>query len=107
MKSIRANGLEIYYRESDKVNPWCSFTAGRSLQAPRKSSADLRERFRVLAPDSRGHGKTHNPAGHLDYRQMADDIAALSRHWAWRSRWSLGEATGGRLPSSWACAIGD
>jgi pimeloyl-ACP methyl ester carboxylesterase len=35
------------------------------------------ERYRVIAPDSRGHGYTANPAGTISYRMMADDIAAL------------------------------
>jgi pimeloyl-ACP methyl ester carboxylesterase len=33
--------------------------------------------FRVIAPDSRGHGKTDNPSGNLSYRLMADDMAAF------------------------------
>jgi pimeloyl-ACP methyl ester carboxylesterase len=33
--------------------------------------------FHVVAPDSRAHGRTNNPAGRLSYRAMADDIAAL------------------------------
>jgi len=35
------------------------------------------EHFRVIAPDSRGHGGTHNPAGELSYHAMAEDVIAL------------------------------
>ena len=35
------------------------------------------EHFRVVAPDSRGHGGTYNPAGELSYHAMADDVIAL------------------------------
>lgn len=35
----------------------------------------LAERFRVIGIDMRGHGRSTNPAGALDLRQMADDVA--------------------------------
>lgn len=40
--------------------------------------ADLAREHRVLVPDSRGHGRTDNPAGVLRYDQMADDVAAFA-----------------------------
>ena len=33
--------------------------------------------FRVIAPDSRGHGRSTNESGTLSYAQLADDVAAL------------------------------
>ncbi len=33
--------------------------------------------FRVIAPDSRGHGRANNPTGEFSYRLMADDVVAL------------------------------
>ena len=35
------------------------------------------ERFKVIVPDSRGHGKTDNPAGELSFRLLADDTSSL------------------------------
>lgn len=40
----------------------------------------LARRYRVIGVDLRGHGRSSNPAGALDLRQMADDIAALLHH---------------------------
>lgn len=40
----------------------------------------LARRHRVIGADLRGHGGSDNPAGALDLRQMADDIAALLDH---------------------------
>jgi len=33
--------------------------------------------FRVIAPDTRGHGRTVNPGGAMHYRLLADDVVAL------------------------------
>src|SRR5262245_9420698 len=35
------------------------------------------QQFRVIALDSRGHGRTKNPADTLSYRLLADDVAAF------------------------------
>jgi pimeloyl-ACP methyl ester carboxylesterase len=40
-------------------------------------AARLADRFRVVTPDSRGHGRSLNPGGTLSYPLLADDIAAL------------------------------
>ena len=37
----------------------------------------LVKEFRVITPDSRGHGRSTNAAGTLSYAQLADDVAAL------------------------------
>jgi pimeloyl-ACP methyl ester carboxylesterase len=38
---------------------------------------DLAAKFRVLMPDSRGHGRTEHPGGPITYQNMADDLVAL------------------------------
>lgn len=38
---------------------------------------ELSSEFRVLRPDSRGHGRSTNPGGELAYAAIADDVAAL------------------------------
>jgi len=35
------------------------------------------QHFQVVAPDSRGHGRTKNPVDTLSYRLLADDMTAL------------------------------
>lgn len=37
----------------------------------------LAGKYRVIAPDSRGHGRSTNPAGKLSYELLADDVAEL------------------------------
>jgi hypothetical protein len=33
--------------------------------------------FRVIAPDTRGHGRTAHPGGSIPYTQLADDVVGL------------------------------
>jgi pimeloyl-ACP methyl ester carboxylesterase len=75
---VSANGLKIYYKEwgigkslvllhgaTDTHAFWTSFIPA------------LSERYRVIVPDNRGHGRTINPAPILTYSMMADDLAGL------------------------------
>jgi pimeloyl-ACP methyl ester carboxylesterase len=39
--------------------------------------AAFAEHYRVITPDSRGHGRTVNPSGTMSYRLLADDMAAF------------------------------
>jgi pimeloyl-ACP methyl ester carboxylesterase len=71
-----ANDLEIYYRDYGKGHPLILLHGGTDthrLWDP--FIPDLIQHFRVITPDSRGHGRTTNPAGGLSYRMMADDLA--------------------------------
>src|SRR5215475_1135900 len=40
----------------------------------------LARRYRVIAPDLRGHGRSSNPSGEFTYRQCGADVAALLDH---------------------------
>lgn len=42
--------------------------------------AALRDRFRVIAPDARGHGRSTNPSGAFGFRRCAEDVIALLDH---------------------------
>ena len=37
----------------------------------------LAEHFRVFAPDTRGHGRSPNPGGRVDYGVLVEDLVAL------------------------------
>jgi hypothetical protein len=37
----------------------------------------LARHFRVIAPDTRGHGRTAHPGGSIPYTQLADDVVGL------------------------------
>lgn len=79
--SVEANGLRIYYRETGDGPPLVLVHGGLATGEVMWSArvvADLAERYRVLIPDSRGHGRTDNPAASMRYDGMADDVAAFS-----------------------------
>jgi len=97
-KYVAANGLKIFYREQGKGRPlillhgatdthnlWQSFL-------PRLSTT-----FRVLTPDSRGHGRTFNPLGKLSYPLMADDLAGFIRELDLEKPFIFGYSDGGQV----------
>jgi len=77
-KYIRANGVNIHYVEEGSGTPLILLHGGSStLGEWQVHMPTFAERFRVFALDSRGHGKTDNPAGKLSYRMMGEDVAAF------------------------------
>ena len=95
---IEANGLRVYYEAHGEGEPLLLVHGG--IATSRSWAAHLpafTEHFRVFAPDSRGHGRTDNPAGELDYRVMADDLAALIAALGLQWPLVLGYSDGGQV----------
>ena len=75
---ISANGINIYYQEGGTGPSLILLHGGIDTHKfwnpfiPKFS-----EHFRVITPDSRGHGRTINTADKLGYKLMADDLAAF------------------------------
>ncbi len=77
---VQANGLTIYYEEQGDGKALILLHGGTAtLQSWQEQVPAFARHFRVIAPDSRGHGKTNNPAEELSYGTMADDVAAFIR----------------------------
>src|SRR3954454_1487339 len=77
-RSIPVNGASLYYDDRGAGAPILLIHAGlisRSIWEPLLPA--LTDEFRVITPDSRGHGRSTNPGGELSYAQLADDVAAL------------------------------
>lgn len=75
---VQANGLEIYYEEYGAGEPLLLLHGGTLTSHSWQTYAPaFAQHFRVIAPDSRGHGRTRNPSGEFGYRLMADDLAAF------------------------------
>jgi pimeloyl-ACP methyl ester carboxylesterase len=76
---VEANGLNIYYQEYGSGRPLLLLHGGTvtsNMWQPFLPS--FVPHFKVITPDSRGHGKTNNPNDEqLSYHLMADDVAAF------------------------------
>ena len=76
--SVEVNGATLYYGDQGAGTPLVLVHGGLMSSAMwMPFVAELADGFRVITPDSRGHGRSTNPSGQLSYRQMADDVAGL------------------------------
>jgi pimeloyl-ACP methyl ester carboxylesterase len=75
---IEANGAALHYEEQGDGAPLILIHGGLASGAQWEPVVpELAVGFRVIRPDSRGHGRSTNPAGELSYARVADDFAAL------------------------------
>ena len=75
---VPANGLNIFYEEYGSGESLLLLHGGTVTSSMWHSQIpSLAQHFRVIALDSRGHGRTNNPTGEFSYRLMADDVAAF------------------------------
>lgn len=75
---LTANGLDIFCKEFGEGHPLILLhgaTDSHKLWNP--LLPELSKYFRVITPDSRGHGRTLNPSRLLSYQLLADDLAGL------------------------------
>jgi pimeloyl-ACP methyl ester carboxylesterase len=83
---VRANGIDIHYVEAGTGEPLIVLENGmistNPIWADWVSSyagymKTFAERFRVIAPDFRGSGRTVHSGGPIPYNLLADDVVAL------------------------------
>ncbi|NHJ39992.1 MAG: alpha/beta hydrolase [Asgard group archaeon] len=79
-KYIEVNGLKMYYEEYGSGYPLILIHGGIAtirVMGWSKQIPFFAKYFKVIAPDSRGHGRTNNPSDKFSYKLMADDMIAL------------------------------
>jgi pimeloyl-ACP methyl ester carboxylesterase len=83
---VHANGIDIHYAEAGQGEPLLLLDNAMVSTNPVWAGvpfayasflATLAEHFRVIAPDTRGSGKTVHPGGPISSALLADDVAAL------------------------------
>jgi 3-oxoadipate enol-lactonase len=77
---VKANGITINYRvDGPDRGPWLIFSnsLATSLAMWDEQVAALKNSFRVLRYDQRGHGETDAPAGRYAFDTLLDDALAL------------------------------
>jgi pimeloyl-ACP methyl ester carboxylesterase len=96
-KFISANGIEVFFKESGTGQPLILLhgaTDTHRLWDPHIQ--ELAGHFRVITPDSRGHGLTFNPYRELSYRIMADDLAGFIQELNLNKPFVFGYSDGGQ-----------
>ncbi|HZB71313.1 MAG TPA: alpha/beta hydrolase [Acidimicrobiales bacterium] len=76
---VEVGDLQVHYWDQGAGTPVVLLHGGLATaeMSWTETMPALARRFRVVAPDARGHGGTDNPAPVLGYDQMADDLAGL------------------------------
>jgi pimeloyl-ACP methyl ester carboxylesterase len=83
---VHANGTDIYYVEAGEGEPLLLLDNAMVSTNPAWAAipfayasflGTLAEHFRVIAPDTRGAGKSVHPGGPINAALLADDVAAL------------------------------
>jgi pimeloyl-ACP methyl ester carboxylesterase len=78
MPRIQLGPVDTYYEEAGGGEPLVLLhPGGADVRAFERNLSVLGERFHVLAPDRRGHGRTPDVDGPLHYATMADDTIAF------------------------------
>jgi pimeloyl-ACP methyl ester carboxylesterase len=97
-RSVTTNGLNMHVLEAGKGKPLVLLHGGTVTSTSWSELLPVfAEHYYVLAPDSRGHGRTVNPTGELSYQVMADDIAGLIRELDLRDPLVMGYSDGGQI----------
>ena len=96
---IEVNGIKMHYFDKGEGYPLILLHGGiGTAEFNWKEQIEFfSKNFRVLALDSRGHGKTDNPSGEFSYRIMADDVAAMIRELRLDKPLILGWSDGGQI----------
>jgi pimeloyl-ACP methyl ester carboxylesterase len=95
---VKANDLNIYYEEYGSGEPLILIHGGMGIGKNFEPHIPaFSKQFRVIVPDSRGHGNTDNPSGEFSYRLMAEDVAAFINTLGLHSPSICGWSDGGQI----------
>jgi len=77
-KYVSVNDIEMYYEDHGEGQALLLLHSGAVSSKQWDAYFDVFSKsYRVIAPDSRWHGRSNNPIGEWNYKLMADDIAAF------------------------------
>ena len=92
------NGIKLYVETYGKGPAMLQIHGnGESIASMGHQIRFFSDRYRVIAADSRGHGKSEMGSGRLTYEQMAEDLNGLLERRGLKSVYVLGWSDGGIL----------
>lgn len=94
-KFAQVNGINMYYEVYGDGDPLLLIHGnGDDINAMRKQIAYFSEHYKVIAADSRGHGRTKNIGDSLTYTEMAADMNGFLGKLAIDSAYVIGQSDG-------------
>jgi 3-oxoadipate enol-lactonase len=102
---IKANGIEIYYEIHGKDGaPWLvlSHSLACSVRMWDPQIAALKDSYRILAYDTRGHGATEAPGSAYTLEMLADDLFFLLKELKIATTHFCGLSMGGMIGQTFA-----
>lgn len=95
-KYFNSNGVKIYYEIYGEGKPLVLLHGnGGSIKSRANLIGEFSKKYKVIALDSRCHGKSGCPAQYLTYEQMADDVNGLLNSLNIDSAYMWGHSDGG------------
>jgi 3-oxoadipate enol-lactonase len=101
----KANGIDVYYEIHGKEGaPWLtlSHSLACSVRMWDEQIASFKDRYRILAYDTRGHGQSSAPVGDYTLEQLADDLKGLLEHLKISQTHYCGLSMGGMIGQTFA-----
>ena len=103
MPYIEINHSKIYYQTDGEDQPDRApilLIHGSTIDSHTDWDAiapELARRYKVFAPDCRGHGRSDNPQMSYSFKELADDAAAFIRAMRYERAHIIGHSNGGNV----------
>ncbi|MGZ9222630.1 MAG: alpha/beta fold hydrolase [Anaerolineales bacterium] len=103
MSYIDINGANIYYQSYGDDKPHRTpivLVHGSTIDSHTDwgpIAPELARRYRVFAPDCRGHGRSNNPNMSYSFKELADDVAVFVRAMGYERAHIIGHSNGGNV----------
>ena len=103
MPYLEINGATIYYNAYGDDKPDRApvvLIHGSTIDSHTEWDSiapELAQRYRVFAPDCRGHGRSNNSCTSYSFKELADDVAAFVHAMGYEKAHIIGHSNGGNV----------
>ena len=103
MPYVTINNAKIYYQSYGDDKPNHSpivLIHGSTIDSHTdwdSIAPELARRYKVFAPDCRGHGRSNNPSMSYSFKELADDVAGFVRAMGYERAHIIGHSNGGNV----------